>query len=152
MKNTVAYKTNLLVTIKPFNKPFQNFMFIIFPNCSNFFVAQILRYGKKSMPHVARLLLVSTFIDDGIRMWLNWGSQQRYIDHEWSCGWHLSTLFVVFNLFAQLISSVLVLSRKHVMAACGVLLAVTIMQVRPLIGLLLLRINSVSILCTVVRS
>lgn len=81
------------------------------------------------MPTVARACLVSTFIEDGIRMWFQWGEQRDYMNASWGCGYILGTLFVIFNLLGQLSGSTLVLIRKHVPAACGLLFGIVVLQV-----------------------
>jgi uncharacterized membrane protein YphA (DoxX/SURF4 family) len=89
---------------------------------------QVLRHGKHILLPVARLCLVSTFIDDGIRMWLQWGPQRDYMSSTWSCGWFLGTIFVIFNLVSQLGGCVMVLGRFRVGIACGILFAVIAIQ------------------------
>lgn len=63
---------------------------------------QFLRVTKQYLPHVARLCLISTFLEDGIRMWLQWSEQRDYIDTTWSCGYLLASSFVFLNLLGQL--------------------------------------------------
>ena len=90
---------------------------------------QILRHSKHFLPHLARFCLVATFFEDGIRMWFQWTEQREYIDHQWSCGWIIATLFVVVNLFGQLAGCFMVLARLKVEIAVGLLFGIIILQV-----------------------
>ena len=47
---------------------------------------RFLRSSKHYLPHLARLCLVSTFLEDGLRMWFQWTEQKDYINHTWRCG------------------------------------------------------------------
>nr|BAH13091.1 unnamed protein product [Homo sapiens] len=78
------------------------------------FADQFLRVTKQYLPHVARLCLISTFLEDGIRMWFQWSEQRDYIDTTWNCGYLLASSFVFLNLLGQLTGCVLVLSRNFV--------------------------------------
>ncbi|KAK2138384.1 hypothetical protein NP493_115g07029 [Ridgeia piscesae] len=88
----------------------------------------MLRQSKHFLPHVARLCLISTFIEDGLRMWFQWSEQREYINSTWGCGWFLATLFVLVNLIGQLGTCVMVLIRKHVSIACFVLFGIIALQ------------------------
>ncbi|KAM8973126.1 surfeit locus protein 4-like [Pelodytes ibericus] len=91
---------------------------------------QFLRVTKRFLPHLAHLCLISTFLEDGLRMWLQWGEQRDYISMSWGCGMFLATVFVLFNMCGQLAGCVLVLTRRFVPYACfglfGIILAQTI--------------------------
>jgi len=92
------------------------------------FAEQCLAKTKHILPHMGRLCLCATFIEDGIRMCTQWGEQRDYIDSTWGCGWFLAVLFVLINLFGQIGSSVLILSRKHVVPACYALFGIICLQ------------------------
>uniref|UniRef100_A0A915EM70 Surfeit locus protein 4 n=1 Tax=Ditylenchus dipsaci TaxID=166011 RepID=A0A915EM70_9BILA len=72
----------------------------------------ILRHSKHYLPHVARLFLVSTFIEDGFRMWLQWEDQRHFMSESWSC----------------VVPVVMVMIRKKVGIACCLLAAVVVLQ------------------------
>lgn len=92
------------------------------------FVDTFLKYSKNYLPTMARLCLISTFIEDGIRMWFQWGEQRDYIAYSWSTGTFFGTLFVVLNLFCQLIPCGFILARKQVNIACYVLFGIIALQ------------------------
>ena len=47
---------------------------------------RFLRSSKHYLPHLARLCLISTFLEDGLRMWLQWSDQKDYVNLTWGCG------------------------------------------------------------------
>lgn len=89
---------------------------------------QFLRVTKQYLPHVARLCLISTFLEDGVRMWFQWGEQRDYIDSTWGCGYLLASSFVFLNLLGQLTGCILVLSRNFVQYACFGLFGIIALQ------------------------
>lgn len=89
---------------------------------------QILRRSKHILPHVARLCLISTFLEDGIRMYMQWSEQRDYMDASWGCGYFLATMFVLVNLIGQLGGCVMVLWRFKVDIACAVLFSIVVLQ------------------------
>jgi len=90
---------------------------------------EILRHSKFILPTLGRLCLVSTFIEDGIRMWFQWNEQRDYMNASWGCGYFIASLFVLYNLIGQLTASGAILLRKNVPIACGVLFSIVVLQV-----------------------
>jgi uncharacterized membrane protein YphA (DoxX/SURF4 family) len=89
---------------------------------------QILRRSKHVLPHIARLCLVSTFLEDGVRMWVQWDEQRDYINSTWSCGAFLANMFVLVNLVGQLGACGMILLRFQVVPAIGVLFGIIALQ------------------------
>ncbi|CAG0883220.1 unnamed protein product [Cyprideis torosa] len=88
----------------------------------------IFRKLKHVLPTAARFCLISTFFEDGLRMWFQWNEQRDYMDISWGCGWFLATLFVFVNLVGQLGAVFMVLFRYKVDWACGVLFGIVFLQ------------------------
>ncbi len=91
---------------------------------------RILRHSKHYLPHIARLCLVATFLEDGLRMWFQWREQKDYVSLTWRCGEFLAHLFVLFNMVGQIAGCAMVLVRKYVSAAVLMLFGVILLQVR----------------------
>lgn len=89
----------------------------------------VLRHSKAYLPHVARFCLISTFFEDGIRMWFQWTEQSDYINITWRCGAFLAHMFVIINLVGQLGACVTILLRKYVPISIGVLFGIILLQV-----------------------
>jgi len=89
---------------------------------------KVVAKSQTILPIMARLCLVSTFLEDGLRMISQWSEQQDYVNQAWNLGRFLSFLFVLFNAVGQLGSVVLVLARVKVASACFSLFAVIASQ------------------------
>jgi len=89
---------------------------------------QFLRVSKNYLPVAARVCLISTFLEDGLRMWWQWDSQIDYMNATWNCGYFIALLLVLINLVGQLGAVCMVLLRKKVEYACGVLFGIIIIQ------------------------
>ena len=89
---------------------------------------EILRHSKHILPHAARFCLISTFCEDGIRMWFQWGDQIEYINSQWHCGYFLAFMFVLINFAGQLAGCFMILARKQQDHAVGGLLGIIVLQ------------------------
>ncbi|XP_028411044.1 surfeit locus protein 4-like [Dendronephthya gigantea] len=107
----------------PNSSPYQDYI-----NKAEDFADQILRHSKHVLPHLARFCLVSTFFEDGIRMWFQWGEQRDYFSQTWNCSVVFGVLFVLFNLFGQLGGVAMVLARQKVEIAVAILGTVVVVQ------------------------
>merc|ERR1712032_850232 len=76
--------------------------------------------AKPVLPHLARILLVATFLEDGIRMWTQFTEQREYIMILWGCGHFLASLFVVINLICEISAVAMVVNRFLTNVACGI--------------------------------
>lgn len=92
------------------------------------FADRILRHSKHYLPHIARLCLIATFLEDGLRMWFQWTEQKDYVSLTWRCGEFLAHTFVLLNMVLQLVGCAMVLLRKFVYPAVGMLFAVIVIQ------------------------
>ena len=63
-------------------------------------------------------------------MWMQWGQQRQYVMNSWQVGWMLGNLFVITNLFGQLIPCGMILTKKKTDLACGILMFTIALQVR----------------------
>merc|ERR1739844_845537 len=63
---------------------------------------KVTRHSKHVLPHIARFCLVSTFFEDGVRMWVQWSEQRGAV--------------------------AMVLTRFKVEIACGALFFIVVLQ------------------------
>lgn len=90
---------------------------------------QVLRRSKTFLPHIARLCLLSTFIEDGFRMWFQWTLQVDFFTSHWGVHYIFGAFFVLVNMLAQGAGCGMVIARKYVQYACGILVFVVVIQV-----------------------
>eukprot|EP00123_Amoebidium_parasiticum_P016676 comp23540_c0_seq1/m.39698 comp23540_c0_seq1/g.39698 ORF comp23540_c0_seq1/g.39698 comp23540_c0_seq1/m.39698 type:complete len:276 (-) comp23540_c0_seq1:464-1291(-) len=74
-------------------------------------VEGLFRTTKKYVPHVARLLLVATFIDDGIRMITYWNEQVAFFRTMYP--YPVVVLILLVNCLLQLGCAAMVLGRRY---------------------------------------
>ncbi|XP_074140763.1 surfeit locus protein 4-like [Sminthopsis crassicaudata] len=92
------------------------------------FSDQFLHLTKRFLPHLARLCLISTFLEDGIHTWWQWNKQESS-KMSWSSNSFLALILGMINTFGQLVGCVLILVQKCVPCACFVLFGIIFMQV-----------------------
>jgi len=89
---------------------------------------KVLRKSKHILPHLGRLCLVSTFIEDGLRMFHQWDEQRDYLRHEWGINQFTASVLILYNLFAQLIGSGMAVVQFKSTIACAILFSVVVLQ------------------------
>lgn len=89
---------------------------------------EVTRKCKHILPTLARLCLISTFLEDGIRMWYQWSDQVNYMNLSWNSGYFLAFIFVLYNLIVQIVGCFMVLARVRVPIACGLLFSIVFAQ------------------------
>lgn len=89
----------------------------------------LLHEHAASLVFLARLLLVATFIEDGLRLWLQRDEQAAYFARAWAVPPVLAALFLAYNLLAQLSGAAMVLARRRVVAGVALLASVVLLQV-----------------------
>jgi ER-derived vesicles protein len=75
------------------------------------------------LPQIARLCLLSTFLEDGLRILIKFNSQSNSIARKWGAPYTIANIFVIFNLVSQIIPCVLILRRKYINIAVYLLFA-----------------------------
>ncbi|XP_068594519.1 surfeit 4, like [Brachionichthys hirsutus] len=90
---------------------------------------QFVQHTKRYLPHVARLCLVSTFLEDGTWLMFQWKNQSDFLSDTWKCGHLLADAFLLLNLVVQLGGCVLILSRNFVHYACFSLFGLIALQI-----------------------
>lgn len=88
---------------------------------------QFFKKAKKFIPTIARLLLVATFIDDGLRMWTHYGEQANFFRRRYPE--FIVHVIILINLALQLSGSGMVMVRKHVEIAVCLLGFIVVFQV-----------------------
>lgn len=80
-------------------------------------VATVRRTRKLAAPYLpflCRVLLVSTFIEDGIRIFFEMRHQIDFLKHEYMIPSFIATLMLLLNIFISFVAVVFILGRKKI--------------------------------------
>jgi uncharacterized membrane protein YphA (DoxX/SURF4 family) len=88
----------------------------------------LIRRTRRYLPHVARFCLVSTFIEDGIRLVTQWSEQVDYMKHVWGIPGFFAGIFILLVIVCQLSGSALVLVRYKVSIGVAILMGNVVLQ------------------------
>ncbi|KAJ1832874.1 ER-derived vesicles protein erv29 [Coemansia sp. RSA 2711] len=83
---------------------------------------------KPYIPWVARALLVSTFIEDSVRIMVQWQNQLYFLQAFRGFPWGVSHVFLLLNVVAMIVCSALAIGRRYTELAVGGLLSVIVLQ------------------------
>ncbi|KAI9828607.1 MAG: hypothetical protein M1826_005989 [Phylliscum demangeonii] len=83
---------------------------------------------KPYLPAIGRFLIVVTFLEDALRIITQWSEQLTYLRNYRHIPYGITHLFLLVNVIAMTVSSVLVIARKYSEYAVGGLLAVVVTQ------------------------
>ncbi|KAI8324207.1 SURF4-domain-containing protein, partial [Martensiomyces pterosporus] len=89
---------------------------------------RISRPLKPYIPWVARTLLVSTFIEDAVRIVVQWQNQLFFLQAYRGFPWGISHFFLLLNVVTMLACSGLAISRRYTEYAVGGLFSVIVVQ------------------------
>jgi uncharacterized membrane protein YphA (DoxX/SURF4 family) len=83
---------------------------------------------KPHLAHIGRFLLIVTFLEDALRIYMQWGDQLRFLQIYRRFPSFLSKLFLTYNIVAMLGGSAMAVTRTKTVAACALLLSVVVLQ------------------------
>ena len=96
----------------------------------------ILKDFREGIIFIGRILLVSTFIEDAIRMWHQWQDHKDYIGNAWSFTDEIATFIVIVNLIGQCTGKQIFPSSKKQTLCSGSFLVLFRVLVTPSVLLL----------------
>ncbi|EDW84767.1 uncharacterized protein Dwil_GK18983 [Drosophila willistoni] len=92
-------------------------------------VHEMSRRCRPILPHVARLCLIATYMEDALRMWFQWAEQRDFVQVHLECSQAFAVLIVFINLVGQLVGCGFILARVWVNFAVTLLAGLILLQV-----------------------
>jgi len=83
---------------------------------------------KPYLPLIGRFLIVVTFLEDALRIMTQWNDQLTYLHDYRHIPRGITHIFLLVNVVAMTISSIMIIARKHSEYAVGGLLGVVVTQ------------------------
>ena len=87
-----------------------------------------MRRTKRILPHLARILLILTFLEDSYRLLTHWGIHIDYIAEIWGCYNFIAHFFIIVNIVLQLAGFFMILVHKQIRQAVVLLAVIVIAQ------------------------
>lgn len=91
------------------------------------FTYEVSKPLRPYVPVLARFLLVVTFLEDALRLAFQWENQMTFFQHKGYPG-VAAAVYLLANIAAQLIGSVLIVAKRNVDVGVGILVADITMQ------------------------
>jgi uncharacterized membrane protein YphA (DoxX/SURF4 family) len=92
------------------------------------FIGRISQPIKPHLSGIARLLIVSTFIEDSIRIVVQWDDQKYFLERYQGYNRYFVTLFLLTNVIVMMCASFFAIRRSHTSIAAGCLFGVILSQ------------------------
>jgi uncharacterized membrane protein YphA (DoxX/SURF4 family) len=83
---------------------------------------------KPHLPAIGRFLIVVTFLEDALRIIMQWSDQVWYLGRHRGFPWKTPHIFLLINVIAMLVGSGAVVTKRHTEIAVAALLSVVIIQ------------------------
>lgn len=83
---------------------------------------------KPHLSHIGRFLLVVTFIEDALRVFMQWSDQVRFMKSYRGYPSFLAHLFLAYNFIMMVVGSGMALARFKTPIACALLASVVVVQ------------------------
>lgn len=91
-------------------------------------INQLAQPIKPYLSHIGRFLLVVTFLEDALRVFVQWSDQVRFMRSYRGYPTFLAHLFLAYNFAMMLSGSVMALARFKTQIACAMLASVVVVQ------------------------